>query len=264
VRGEAGRAGVAPRLDGKVIIVTGAAQGMGAGEAELCVANGAHVVLVDRTATALERLAESLGHRTSMHILDVSDEDGWVRVIADIERSLGRLDGLVNNAGISGPSARIVNTETAEFLRTVEVNQMGVFLGMKHAAALMRDSGGGSIVNVSSVTALVGAPGTAAYSATKWAVRGMTRVAALELGRDRIRVNTVLPGGIETPMLLDGRDDVHEVFPWERLPAGRPGTTEDVAHLVVFLLSDESAYCTGAEFVIDGGMTAGPALPHRR
>jgi 3alpha(or 20beta)-hydroxysteroid dehydrogenase len=243
-------------LTGKVVLVTGAARGIGAAEARLFAGSGAVVVAADIGAK-VDELAPDLGPAGFTLQLDVTDEDAWADAIGAVREQCGRLDGLVNNAGIGGPAAPIGETAVADYRRVVEVNQVGTFLGMRHAAGLMRAGGGGSIVNVSSVAGLVGQPHTVAYSASKWAVRGMTKVAAIELGPDGIRVNTILPGGIDT-RLLSGRDvDAADAFAWERIPSGRVGDPREVARVARFLLSDESSYCTGAEFVVDGGYSTG-------
>src|SRR5262249_17939395 len=156
-----------------------------------------------------------------------------------------------------GRPRNLVDVPLDEYLDVVTVNQVGTFLGMKHAAPLMAKGGGGSIVNISSTTGMSGAARAVAYIASKVAVRGVRKAAATALGRMGFRVNSMRPGGIETPLRTgDGRLDANAIFPWERLPAGRVGQPEDVANMALFLASDESAYCTGAEFVVDGGMIA--------
>jgi 3alpha(or 20beta)-hydroxysteroid dehydrogenase len=244
---------VSDRLAGKVALVTGAARGMGAAEARLFAAEGAVVVAADVRPEVLV-LATEVGARALT--LDVGSEEAWRDAISICETEHGRLDVLVNNAGIGGSHRHLVDLPLDEYLDVITVNQVGVFLGMKHAAPLMAEGGGGSIVNISSTNGLVGAAKSTAYVASKFAVRGMTKAAAIDLGPLGIRVNSVHPGGIETPLLTaEGRFDPEYVFPFSRLPAGRVGQPEDVAHMVLFLASDDSRYCTGAEFVVDGGMT---------
>jgi 3alpha(or 20beta)-hydroxysteroid dehydrogenase len=244
---------VGDRLAGKVALVTGAARGMGAAEARLFAAEGAVVVAADVRPEVLV-LAGEIGARALT--LDVGSEVAWREAVAVCEAELGRLDVLVNNAGIGGRHRNLVDLDLDDYLDVVTVNQTGVFLGMKHAAPLMARGGGGSIVNISSTNGLQGAARSVAYVASKFAVRGMTKAAALDLGPLGIRVNSIHPGGVDTPLLrADGRREPEEIYPFSRLPVGRVGRPEDVAQMALFLASDESAYCTGAEFVVDGGMT---------
>lgn len=241
------------RLDGKVALITGAARGQGAAEARLFAAHGARVVLADLDGPEGVALAAEIG---GMFLpLDVTSESDWQAAIAAIEAAHGRLDVLVNNAGILR-RARIEDTDLALFNATVAVNQTGVFLGMKAAVWLMKPTGG-SIVNVSSTAGLRGAPEHLAYCASKFAVRGMTKVAAIEFAPYGIRVNSVHPGLIETPMLDPFLDGAAMSAFTERQLVNRAGTPDEVAQMVLFLASDASSYSTGVEFICDGGLTTG-------
>jgi len=244
------------RLAGKVALITGAARGQGAAEARLFAAEGARVFLGDLLDEAGAGVAAELGASAAYVHLDVTREEDWRHAVATARARFGRLDVLVNNAGILRPGL-IETLPLADFEAVLRVNQIGCFLGMQAAIPAMRESGGGSIVNVSSIAGMRGRPGFVAYVASKWAIRGMTKTAALELGRDGIRVNAILPGAIDTPM-IGGPDfsAVDRAAHFAKLPVSRIGEPVDVARLALFLASDESAYCTGAEFVIDGGATA--------
>src|SRR5262245_6208466 len=245
------------RLDGKVALITGAARGQGEAEARQLVDEGAKVALADVLTKECEAVAQELGDAAIFIPLDVSSEEAWHSAVETAVAQLGRLDILINNAGIAS-FAPITETSADEYRRTVEVNQVGVFLGMKAVVPAMSSNGGGSIINISSIDGLIGTQGAIAYSATKFAVRGMTKTAALELGPLGIRVNSVHPGIIETPMVE--ATELKELVPLfaERVPLGRTAQASEVAKLVAFLASDESGYCSGAEFTIDGGITAGP------
>lgn len=248
------------KLDGKVAIVTGAARGQGAAEARLFVREGGKVLLGDVLDEEGRLVAKELGDAAHYRHLDVTAETDWQAAVEDAVERFGRLDVLVNNAGIAkfGP---IAMTSLEDYMAVINVNQVGVFLGMKHAVPALTRSGGGSIVNISSVDGMTGMFGVVAYVSSKWAVRGMTKTAALEFGPLGIRVNSIHPGGVDTPMLrpadAPAAVDVDLTPFFKRVPLGRIGLPEDIAQLAAFLASEESAYCTGAEFVIDGGLTAG-------
>jgi len=240
------------RFNNKIVLITGAARGQGAEEARLLVAEGAQVVLADVRDEEGSGLATSLGSRAVFQRLDVSDETSWQSAIDRCEK-LGGLHGLVNNAGVYRP-ATIQETDAALMQAHFQVNQLGVLLGMKAAAPLLKRCNGGSIVNISSTAGLQGIPNAIAYVGTKWAVRGMTKAAALELASSNIRVNSVHPGLIDTEMLgARSREDLERRA--GLIPLKRMGTAADVAHLVLFLLSDESAYMSGAEISIDGALS---------
>jgi 3alpha(or 20beta)-hydroxysteroid dehydrogenase len=240
-----------PRLQNKVILITGAARGQGAAEARLFVREGAQVVMTDVLAQDGEALARELGDAATFLRHDVTDPEGWRAAVNAAER-LGGLHGLVNNAGIYQPRT-LMETDAALFERHMRINQLGPFLGMQAVVPLMERSGG-SIVNISSVAGLRGSPGAIAYSSTKWALRGMTKAAALDLAPRNIRVNSVHPGPIDTPM-LQVRTSEQNARRVQQVPMHRMGTAEEVADLVLFLLSDESRYITGAEIAIDGGVS---------
>jgi|1186.fasta_scaffold170278_2 3alpha(or 20beta)-hydroxysteroid dehydrogenase len=246
------------RLDGKVALVTGAARGQGEAEARLFVAEGASVILGDVRDDAGEIVAKELGDRAAYVHHDVTREDDWAAIVEATHARFGRIDVLVNNAGVF----RIVgmtNTTLEEYMRIVTINQVGTFLGMKAVTETMIGQGAGSIVNISSVAGLQGSAGTIAYTASKFAVRGMTKVAALELAPFGVRVNSVHPGFIDTDMLREelGATAVASMAgAGAQVPNGRLAEADDVAKLVCYLASDDSAYSTGSEFVVDGGLSA--------
>lgn len=241
------------RLDNKIALITGGARGQGAAEAARFAREGATVYITDVLDDVGNQTAADLGDTVTYLHHDVTSEDEWDGVVAGIVEEQGRLDILVNNAGIF-QIASLFDTTLADWHRMLEINQTGVFLGMRAGGRVMRDKGRGSIINISSIAGLAGSEMALAYAATKWAVRGMTKSAARELARDNVRVNSVHPGIIETPML----EEFGALLPMvkERIPMGRTATADEVANLVLFLASDESAYCSGHEFVIDGAMRA--------
>jgi 3alpha(or 20beta)-hydroxysteroid dehydrogenase len=240
------------RFDGKVVLISGGARGQGAAEARMLVAEGAKVVIGDVLEDEGRRLAAELGDAAVFLRHDVTEEAGWARAVAAAER-LGGLHGMVNNAGIYIPRT-LLDTDAALFERHMRINQFGCFLGMKAVVGAMERAGGGSIVNISSVAGLRGSPGAFAYSATKWALRGMTKAAAIDLAPRRIRVNSVHPGPIDTEMLKI-RSEEQNRQRTQQVPMKRMGSAEEVARLVLFLLSEESVYITGAEVSIDGGVS---------
>ncbi|HZC73410.1 MAG TPA: glucose 1-dehydrogenase [Jatrophihabitans sp.] len=244
-------------LTGRVAIVTGAARGQGAAAAQLFVAEGARVVIGDVLDDVGKELADSLGAGAIYRHLDVSNEDDWTSVVDEAVETLGGVDVLVNNAGILRFAA-LSDMPLADYLRVVNVNQVGTFLGMRAVAKPMMAARRGSIVNISSVEGLAGMPYLTAYTSTKFAIRGMTKVAALELGPHGIRVNSVHPGMIETDMVKDaaGGHDVDLSPATKRIALRRMGAPEDIAQVVLFLASDRSAYVTGAELAADGGASA--------
>jgi 3(or 17)beta-hydroxysteroid dehydrogenase len=252
---------MAGRLAGKVAIVTGGASGIGAESARRLAAEGAHVTLTDVDEPGGRRIAAEIGGSAAFLLHDVRDEARWREVIADVVRRHRRLDVLLNNAGIV-LEATIEDTSVDQWERIQAVNALGVFLGCKHAIPAMRASGGGSIVNVSSLAGLRGTPIYAAYSASKGAVRALTRTVAahcLERG-DAIRCNSIHPGGVSTPMVHRlaglGQQLATAADPEALARDLGMGMPIDIANLVVFLASDESRYVNGAELAIDGGASA--------
>jgi 3alpha(or 20beta)-hydroxysteroid dehydrogenase len=240
------------RYEDKTVLITGGANGQGAQEARMWVAGGGRVLIGDVDDTAGTALAQELGERARFVHLDVSQESDWSAAMQCAQSDNG-LHGLVNNAAIYQPQD-LDDTSLASFERHVRVNQVGCFLGMQYAARLMRLGGGGSIVNISSTAGLRGSPGSFAYCATKWAMRGMTKSAALHLATDGIRVNSVHPGPIDTEMIRFRSEEAMRQR-IAKVPLQRLGTADEVAAMVVFLLSDDSAYMTGAEISVDGGVS---------
>lgn len=246
------------RLSGKVALITGAARGQGAAAARRFVAEGASVMITDVLDAQGKELAAELG--ASYCHLDVSSEEDWAAAVSATVETFGEITVLVNNAGILHFSA-LADTTLADYQRVIGINQVGTFLGMRAVVGSMKRAGGGSIVNVSSVEGLAGMPYLTAYTASKFAIRGMTKVAALELGEFGIRVNSVHPGAIDTPMVSETLGRQIDISPiGKKVALRRVGRPEDVANVVLFLASDDSAYCTGAELAVDGGATATHAL----
>ncbi|MFF0542223.1 glucose 1-dehydrogenase [Nocardia thailandica] len=240
------------RLAGKVAVISGAARGMGAAHARRFVGEGASVVLGDVLDAEGEALAAELGEAAVYQHLDVREPDQWKAVVELAVERFGGVQVLINNAGIANGN-RLVDFALDEWQRIIDINLTGTFLGMQAVVPAM--TGGGSIVNISSVEGMRGSPGLHGYTATKFAVRGLTKSAALELAHQGIRVNSVHPGLITTPMTENIPADFLQI------PLGRAADSDEVSALVAYLASDESSYSTGAEFVVDGGLTAG--IPHK-
>jgi 3alpha(or 20beta)-hydroxysteroid dehydrogenase len=251
------RQGIMGRLQSKVAIITGGARGMGAATSRLFVQEGAKVAIADVLDSEGAALASELGDAARFYHHDVTSEEGWAELVRTVEADFGAIDILVNNAGIL-LFRTLLDTSLADYERVLKVNLTGEFLGIKAVAPGMIARGKGAIVNISSVDGMKGANGLAAYSSSKWGVRGLTRVAALELGHRGIRVNSVHPGGVDTVMTNhDGstREKVSERF--GNVPLQRVGAPEEVARATLFLASDDASYLAGAEIAVDGGMLTG-------
>jgi 3alpha(or 20beta)-hydroxysteroid dehydrogenase len=243
------------RLDDKVALITGGARGQGEQEARLFAAEGARVVLTDVLDDDGKQTAADIGGAATYHHHDVTSEADWASVVDAVLSEHGHLDVLVNNAGIF-EFGGVTSTTEAEYRRIIDVNQVGVFLGMRAVIPHMTERKSGSIINISSVAGLMGSPGMIAYGASKWAVRGMTKSAAKEVAAFGVRVNSIHPGIIDTPMLQQFDDAGVMGLVMQQVPNGRRAEAVEVARLALYLASDESAYSTGSEFVVDGGMTA--------
>jgi len=249
------------RLDGKVALITGGARGMGKSHARHFVAEGARVIIGDVLDEKGLAVATPLGADACRYVHhDVTSERDWAAAVEATLDAFGRLDVLVNNAGVLGHGT-IADSSLADFRRIVEVNLVGCWLGVKSVIAPMKEAGGGSIVNISSIEGFAGAAGLSAYSASKFGIRGVTRAAAQELGQFGIRVNSVHPGGVMTSMAVGAAQAFNDVDPMQflkSLPIARFAEPIEISRLVAFLASDESSYSTGAEFVADGGILSGP------
>jgi 3alpha(or 20beta)-hydroxysteroid dehydrogenase len=242
------------RVDGKVTLISGGARGMGAADARALVAEGGKVVIGDILDDEGKALADELGEAARYVHLDVTDAEQWDAAVNVAVEAFGKLTALVNNAGIVA-LGKIGKFDMVKFQQVIDVNLTGTFLGMQAVVEQLKAAGGGSIINVSSIEGLRGAPMVHPYVASKWAVRGLAKSAAIELGPQNIRVNSIHPGFIRTPMTKHFPDDMVTA------PLRRPGQPEEVAAFVVFLVSDESSFSTGAEFVVDGGLVTD--VPHK-
>lgn len=243
------------KLNGKVAIITGGARGMGATHVRRFISEGANVIFTDILMEEGQALARELGGNAKFLKHDVTNAADWNRIVDEAEGTFGPVDILVNNAGIA-PSKPFEETTEEEYRKVIDVNQVSVFLGMQATLPSMKKTKNGSIVNVSSLAGLIASRNQIAYVASKFAVRGMTKAAALEFGEYGIRVNSIHPGIIETPMTMndDTRAMLSEIS--KTIPLGRIAKPEEVSNLVLYLASDESSYSTGSEFVIDGGLFA--------
>ncbi len=242
------------RVAGKVALISGGARGMGASHARMLVAEGAKVVIGDILDEEGKALADEIGDAVRYVHLDVTQPDQWDAAVATATGEFGKLNVLVNNAGIVA-LGQLKNFDLGKWQKVIDVNLTGTFLGMRVAVEPMTEAGGGSIINVSSIEGLRGAPAVHPYVASKWAVRGLAKSAALELAPLNIRVNSIHPGFIRTPMTAKLPEDLVTI------PLGRPGEASEVSTFVVFLASDESSYATGTEFVMDGGLVTD--VPHK-
>lgn len=244
------------RLDGKVALITGGARGQGASHVKKFVQEGARVVFTDILVDEGKEIEQGMGEKAKFLEHDVTKSDDWQKVVEQTEQTFGPIDILINNAGVV-TSTKIEDLTEEVYRKVIDINQVGTFLGMKTALPSLKKSGNASIINLSSINGLRGGEGTAPYDASKFAVRGMTKTAALEFAEFGIRVNSVHPGVIQTPM-IDSEGTPKEALAKlaEGIPMKRNGQSEEVSALVTFLASDEASYSTGAEFVIDGGVTA--------
>jgi 3alpha(or 20beta)-hydroxysteroid dehydrogenase len=254
------------QLAGKVALITGGARGLGAAQARVFVQRGAHVVIGDILDDEGATLAAELGDSAAYLHHDVTSEADWASAVQTARERFGKLDTMVNNAGISPAPKNLIETSFAEYERVIRINQFGTFLGLTSCLPAMLDAGGGAIVLVASSVSMTAASGLAPYASSKYAVRALTRTAALEHARDGIRVNSVLPGPMDTEMnkpgyWFDGVDLRPQMA--KTNPMGRCGDAHEVAELVAFLCSDASSYCTGNEYHADGGQNAGTFVPPR-
>ncbi|MEE1107179.1 SDR family NAD(P)-dependent oxidoreductase [Macrococcoides canis] len=241
------------RIKDKVMIITGAAQGMGKVHAECAIAEGAKVVITDINEEKGNEVAKQLGEKALFIKHNVADEEDWKRVIKETYDKWGRVDVLVNNAGITY-NMKIDEITLEDYMKIININQVSVFLGIKYVSEIMKTQKSGTIINISSMNGLVG--GAIGYTDTKFAVRGMTKAAARELSPYNITVNSVHPGVIHTQMLEQpGVKEAVEQFK-QTIPMRRVAEAKEVSHMIIFLASDEARYSTGSEFVIDGGVTA--------
>lgn len=241
------------RLDGKIALITGGARGQGKQEAERFAAEGATVYITDVLDDVGAATAAELGDQVTFLHHDVTSENDWTAVIAGITEAHGRIDILVNNAGIFSMTPALETTLDA-WNQMIAINQTGVFLGIRDVGRVMCEHGSGSIINISSIAGLAGVGRAHAYAASKWAVRGMSKSAALEFAAQGVRVNSVHPGIIDTDMLREFGGNLERIT--ESIPMGRTASADEVANVVLFLASDEASYCSGHEFVVDGAMKA--------
>ncbi len=246
-------------LAGKVALITGGAGGMGAAQAALFIAHGAEVAIADINDERGKELAQQLGDKALYLHLDVSEESDWLEAVDAVQQRFGRVNVLVHNAGISPKPKNIEQLTVAEYERVIRINQLGTFLAIKSLIEPMKTAGGGSIITLASTAAIDGVSGLSPYSSSKFAVRSLTKVAALELAREGVRVNTIIPGPIDTEMNRETGAwgfDLRPLFAKSN-PMGRMGSADEIAYMASFLASDASSFCTGGEYPVDGGQGAG-------
>jgi len=260
---------VMKRFENRTVIVTGSARGMGASHVRGFVAEGANVVIADVLEEEGRALADELGDHAIFSHLDVTNDVDWAATVAAAEDAFGPVSVLVNNAGIVR-FGQIEETEPAVWRKVLEINLTGGYLGIRAVVSSMRKAGGGAIVNVSSGAGFTATFGLAAYVASKWGVRGLTKTAALELGHDNIRVNSIHPGAIRTPILADNAPDAAAMAATMQ-GAGvglsaipRIAEPEEITRMVLFVASDDASFSTGSEFIADGGLLLGPVPQHER
>lgn len=254
------------RFKDRTALVTGVARGQGASHARAFLDQGAKVILADTREDLGRSLADAAGTNAHFVKLDVTKTDDWAAAVDEAERRFGPISILVNNAGVLAPSARIIDYDPADWQHVIATNLTGNFLGIGAVAPSIIRAGGGSIVNIASTSSYVGTPLISPYVASKWGIRGLTQSAALELARDRIRVNSISPGVVDTKLITEplrpGEVPVTDHFSPEPLAVQRMAEPMEITRLVLFLSSDESAFITGADYVIDGGMLLGPVPPN--
>ncbi|MGP3534151.1 glucose 1-dehydrogenase [Microbacterium sp. RD1] len=253
------------RFEDAVVLITGGAGGQGASHAHAYVREGASVAITDVRDEAGQALADELGERATFLRLDVAREADWTKAIASVEERFGPLTVLVNNAGVGSVPTLIEEGTVEDWQRVIDVNITGQYLGIRAAVPSLRRAGGGSIVNIASMAANTGLAYLSPYVASKWAIRGLTRTAALELGRDGIRVNSIHPGVVDTPFITEplrpGVAPTSDSYSAEPFAIKRMAQPEEITEMLLYLTSDAAAFVTGSEFVIDGGLLLGPAVP---
>ena len=251
------------RFDNRTVIITGGARGMGASHARGFIAEGANVVIADILEQEGRTLADELGDHAIFSRLDVTNDKDWAATVAAAEDAFGPVSVLINNAGIARFGV-IEETEPAAWRQVIDINLTGTYLGIRAVVPSMRKAGGGAIVNIASIESMKSEFGIGAYVASKWGVRGMTKTAALEFGRDNIRVNSIHPGAVRTPMTAGPDTAALAAAAIKDLAIPRMGEPEEITRLVLFVASDEASFSTGSEFIADGGYLLGPVPQQER